>query len=128
MRKTLLCLLVMLCLASAAFGADITGAWNGIIVDATSGNKDSALFTLKQEGEKVTGTAGPNATEQFPVSGTVKGDEILLEVQAGEGRFITVALKITGDQMTGRMEMRRNGQIAGGANITLKREAAKTQN
>lgn len=129
MKTMALVLCAALCLASTALAADVTGTWTGTLLpDGANGNGDTALMTIRQEGDKVIGSAGPNQSQQYPLTGSVKDDRLTFEIKANDGRSLTFDLQITGDQMTGRGEMRRDGQPVGTAVLTLKREPAKTQN
>ena len=58
---------LLIALAIVSLGAaDATGTWTGTLApgDGTSG---PARLVLKQEGDKVTGTAGPDATAQHAI-------------------------------------------------------------
>src|ERR687889_2875825 len=70
--------------------ADVTGTWKGTF---TPENRDAgpALVILKQTGDTLTGTAGPDETERHEIAGgKVMGDRITFEVPRGEGtmRFV----------------------------------------
>jgi hypothetical protein len=128
MKTTVMVLCATLYLVSTALAADVTGTWTGTLVfEVGNGETETALMTLRQEGDKVTGTTGPNPSAQFPVTGSVKDDRLSFEAKVGNGRAISFDLQITGDQMTGRGELRRDGKSVGTAVLTLKREPAKTQ-
>jgi len=125
MKMTVLLLCVVLLAASAALGADVSGVWTGTLTPDGRDNGDTALLIFRQEGDKLTGTGGPNQSEQHPiVNGAIKGDRITFELQASERRVLSFDLKIAGDQITGRAEMRQDGQVRGAATINLKRESA----
>jgi hypothetical protein len=127
--KTILAIVcVTLCLASTALAADVTGTWTGTLLPDGNANADTVLLTIRQEDDKVTGSAGPNPTNQFPLTGSVKDDRFIFEVRRNETRVISFDLQIKGDQMTGRAEFKVDGQLAGTAAVTVKREPAKTQN
>jgi hypothetical protein len=129
MKTMLMVLCATLCLACAALAADATGTWTGTLAfEGGNGESESALVTIRQDGDKVTGTAGPNPSQQFPLTGFVKDDQVSLEVKVASGRSINFELRLNGDQMTGRGELRQEGQVFGAATLTLKREPAKIQN
>jgi len=68
-------------------------------------------MTLKQTGTELTGTAGPNEDEQFPITnGKVDGSKITLEVQRGEGQVIKFELAMAGDRIKGGANMSNNGE------------------
>jgi hypothetical protein len=89
---------------STATGADnITGVWNFNV--ETPAGTGTPVFTLKQEGEKVTGTYKGQLGEA-PVAGTVKGNDVMLMIKVspqGEEITVTYTGKITGkDAMSGK--------------------------
>jgi cytochrome c556 len=89
--------------APAASASDMTGVWE-FSVELDSGGTGSPTFTLKQEGEKITGTY-KGALGEAPVTGTVKGTDVTLSYKiTAQGQEIvgTYAGKLTGsDSMTG---------------------------
>ena len=88
---------------AAPAGAGITGVWE-FAVELASGGTGAPVFTLKQEGEKVTGTYKGQLGEA-PVTGTVKGNDVTLSYKINaQGRDLegTYAGKLTGnDTMSG---------------------------
>ncbi|MBI1896567.1 MAG: hypothetical protein HYS04_08535 [Acidobacteria bacterium] len=62
---------LVLLLAATAVAADLTGKWSGSF-DVTNAQgetrPDRAYMDLKQAGEEVTGTAGPNSEKQLQIS------------------------------------------------------------
>ena len=70
-------LLLWFALAGAlASGSEVTGTWNfAVETDAGSGNP---VFTLKQEGEKLSGTY-KGMLGEAAVTGSVKGREVTIE-------------------------------------------------
>ncbi len=86
--------------------ASVTGKWSGSF-DITSANgkveNDTALFTLKQDGSTLTGTAGPNAEKQMEIKeGKVEGQEIQFSVQLAQGgKPLVFHLHRDGDHMKG---------------------------
>ncbi|HVG19671.1 MAG TPA: hypothetical protein VNI02_11515 [Blastocatellia bacterium] len=83
---------------AAAPASGITGVWE-FAVELSSGGTGAPTFTLKQEGEKVTGTyKGPLG--EAPVSGTVKGNDVKLSYKVkvqGQDVEGTYTGKLTGD-------------------------------
>jgi hypothetical protein len=90
--KLFLCLaLVALASLPAAADVNVTGNWSGSFT-ATGPDGQShdsgAVLILKQEGNKITGTAGPDENEQHPITkGTIDGNKLVLDVDAGEHPF-----------------------------------------
>jgi len=78
--------MLMIALAATALAAaDVTGTWRGTL---TPDGRDAgpALLILKQEGNAVTGTAGPDANESHPISkGKVDNDTVTFEVETPDG-------------------------------------------
>lgn len=82
---------------------NITGVWNFNV--ETPAGTGTPVFTLKQEGEKVTGTYKGQLGEA-PVTGTVKGNDVMLMIKVspqGEEITVTYTGKVTGkDTMSGK--------------------------
>jgi hypothetical protein len=80
--KTLICLLLLTGLTLSA--ADLTGKWSGKfdITTADGENKpDSAVMSLKVDGTKVTGTAGPNEDQQWTIkNGKLESGKLTFDV------------------------------------------------
>ncbi|HEX8186321.1 MAG TPA: hypothetical protein VF747_16265, partial [Blastocatellia bacterium] len=88
---------------ATAPASDITGVWE-FAVELDSGGTGAPAFTLKQEGEKITGTyKGPLG--EAPVTGTIKGSDFKVSYKVNvQGQEVegTYAGKLTGaDTMTG---------------------------
>jgi hypothetical protein len=116
MFKTLLASFVLF--ATSALAADFTGNWSGEGV--ASGQSHSLFFILKQDGNSVTGSGGPNAEEQHPFkSATLDGDKIILEVGIGKGT-LHFELKPDGETLKGTVELRREDGTESGT-VLLKK-------
>jgi hypothetical protein len=75
---------------SAAAKTDLTGAWSLSLMLETITATPS--LTLKQEGEKLTGEYVSQNYGKFPVTGTVKGNDVAFSVPMNiEGNAITAA-------------------------------------
>ncbi len=105
---------VLLCFAGAfsASAADASGTWKW----STPGRGDNAqpretTLTLKQEGEKLTGTVksgGQNAQEVAITDGTIKNGEVSFKVtrKMQDREFtITYTGKLDGDTIKGKTVM-----------------------
>jgi uncharacterized protein (TIGR03435 family) len=80
---------VPLILAFPCLAADISGKWAGY----------PGYVVLQQQGESLTGTAGPSAHDQVPIpNGRVDGDRVTFSM--GPYRFV---LQISEDQLKGEM-------------------------
>jgi hypothetical protein len=115
-------LVLAIALAASMLGAaDATGTWAGsLTISGGEGRTLSAHLVLKQEGQTVTGTAGPNATEQQPIqNGKVENDQLTFELPMQES-VMKFALKQSGDELTGDVTREREGQTQR-ATVALKR-------
>ena len=91
---------LFLLLATAAFGADVTGKWTGSL-DLDNGNHGGAYVALKQQGSVITGTQGPSAASQFPItSGRIDGGQVTIEARPGSS-VLRLTMKLAGDKLTG---------------------------
>lgn len=108
-------------LAVVVQAADVTGKWTGQ-VPARDGATREATFTLKQDGEKLTGTmTGPQGSEIELKDGAVKGDDVSFNVELSfGGNNVKMAYKgkVAGDEM--KLTRTREG-AAPSPEFTLKR-------
>jgi hypothetical protein len=120
MRKYFVALLVLLASALSLSAADVTGTWKGTF---TPDNRDPgpALVILKQTGDTITGTVGPDESERFElVNGKISGDTITFEVPREPGTMKFV-LMLEGETLAGRATRERDGEQQT-AKLNLKRE------
>lgn len=89
--------------AMPADAANVSGVWD--VKVETPGGPGTPVFTLKQDGEKITGTYKGQFGES-PISGTIKGGDIQLTLKIapqGEDIVITYTGKLTAkDTMGGK--------------------------
>lgn len=92
-------LAVFASLAAVLFGANVSGTWKSSAGD----NGRQFVFTLKSEGNSVTGTMlGMNGKQQPISDGKLDGENISFTVASEwQGQPVTLAVKgkVTGDQM-----------------------------
>lgn len=104
--------------------ADATGTWTGTLIVPTSdgGEKSSpARLVLKQDGAKLTGTAGPDASEQRAIeNGKAENGNLAFEVPNGE-TTMKFSLKQEGDQINGQITREREGRTQT-AKLSVKRD------
>ncbi len=102
--KVLVCMLLVAMVASTAVAADASGKWSGSFT-TEGGENNSAYAVLKQSGAVLSGTAGPDESQQWQIQkGTVQGDRISLEVKHPEnGAVYKVDLTLSGDSMKGEI-------------------------
>jgi len=99
-------ILWVIALSAVSLFADVTGKWSGsfdVTVDGET-KADTALLNLKQTGNKITGTAGPNEDKQMRIrAGSIEGNTVTLEVEGDEDDHpvVYLTLVVDGDHMTG---------------------------
>jgi opacity protein-like surface antigen len=110
MKRFLACVLLALLAAAIAMAADVSGKWTGSFTPE-NGDAQSALLVLKQDGAVITGTAGPDENQQFPIqTGKADGNKIVLDVVPTEGTVYHVELVLDGDHMKGDFTAKRDDQ------------------
>lgn len=106
---------------------NVTGKWSGTLQMDGENDAKPAYAILKQEGNKLSGSVGPNEDEQDSFEGgKVDGDKLTFDVPQGangEGS-IHVEMQVKGDQITGRARWNGPG-VSGSGKISLKRVAEK---
>lgn len=115
------CLLMMLC-AAASWAADVSGAWQLSYV-RENGQTHVSSLTLKQDGEKVTGTLTSPLGNAAISDGKVSGDDIsFLVVRRAQYDNISVSYtgKVEGDTLMLHMQYSGRPEVA----ITGKRKAS----
>ena len=92
-------------------GANISGVWKFTV--ETQMGTGTPTFTLKQEGDKVTGTY-EGQLGKAPVTGTVKGDDVTLTIKVspqGEEITVTYSGKLSGgNAMSGKASFGNLGE------------------
>jgi hypothetical protein len=110
--------------AAGLMAADVTGKWTGTLTtrnDAGEERRGPALLELKQEGNKVTGTAGPDSGERHTIeNGKAEDGNITFEIPHEEF-VMKVSLKHEGDELKGGVQRERQGRTEQ-AKLDLKRE------
>ena len=95
--------------ATMVIATDATGTWTGTFIPE-GGQQNTAHLVLKQEGDKVTGTAGPSADQQRPIqNGKAENGAVTFEV-ANDDSVMKFRLKQQGDEITGDVTRERDGQ------------------
>jgi len=93
--------------------ADATGTWTGTLT-ADGEDPGPAHLVLKQEGAKLTGTAGPSADKQHEIqNGKAEDGKVTFEVVEENGT-IKFVLKQEGDGITGTVSKDREGETKTG--------------
>ena len=103
--RVFLCLLLFASAAANAGAADVTGRW---MVTISLGDETiTGVALLKQTGDKVTGSIGPDERNQHPLDGVMNGNLVTLTTHPRPGRtvaFDKCYLTVDGGKMTGTTE------------------------
>jgi hypothetical protein len=110
MKRIVCCLL----LSVVSLFADVSGKWSGSFdITGPDGEtkSDTAFLNLKQEGSKISGTAGPNEEHQMDIkTGKIEGDKIAIEVVLEDGNLLTMDLVLAEDHIKGNAKGDMNGE------------------
>lgn len=121
MRRLLLCLLAF---SLALHAAEVTGKWTGSFnINNSDGstNPSTAYLDLRQNGEEVSGTAGPNEAEQRPIQkGKLEGKKLTFEV-AGDEHVLKFDLSFEDDRIEGDVRREMDGRLSGTAKLAVTR-------
>ncbi len=102
----------MLVFGISVFGTDLTGKYSGTIEFQNpngESRKGEAYLDLKHDGSKITGVAGPNESETYPIAnGKVEGDTLTFEIDSGN-RPMKVVLKYDNGKLKGDASTERDG-------------------
>jgi hypothetical protein len=116
MRILVVALLFILGLAVG----DVSGNWHGSFRVDGGDHDVPQLLLLKEDGSKLTGTGGPDATERYPIlNGQVNGDRVTFELTTGDWKFF-YDLKNSGVQMSGNLLL-KSANDSRRAEVTLKK-------
>jgi len=122
MTKFACCLL----LSVVSLFADVSGKWSGSFdVTGPDGETkpDTAFLNIKQDGAKISGTAGPSEDKQFNIkTGQIDGDKITLEVELEDGGVLSFDLKLEADHIKGNVK----GQM-GDDKVTAKLDVTRVK-
>jgi hypothetical protein len=101
-----LMIIVLFIFIAGAEASDLAGKWSGTFKASGGDHGIPQIVTFKQEGNKLTGTAGPDAGEQYPIeNGRIEGDHVRFEVTSGEWRFSYDLQRAGEDEMKGNLEL-----------------------
>jgi hypothetical protein len=100
---------------------DVSGSWRGSFRVDGGDHDVPQLLLLKEDGPKLTGTGGPDATERYPIAnGQVKGDHVTFELTTGDWKFL-YDLKCSGLQMKGKLVL-KSVNDGRSAEVTLQKD------
>ena len=113
-------LLFMTMFTAALMATDATGTWTGNLL-VPGKDPGPAHLVLKQDGSKLTGSAGPTAEEQHAIeNGKAENGMLTFDVPTGE-TVMRFKLKHEGDEIKGDIIRERDGAIQT-ASLAVKRE------
>jgi|HubBroStandDraft_2_1064218.scaffolds.fasta_scaffold545946_1 hypothetical protein len=117
-------LLALLLSITTAGAANLTGKWSGTMQLGGQTRSEPVYMVLRQEGNKLAGSGGPNESEQNPFEGgKVEGNKLTFDIPLGENSM-HFEMEAQGDQITGEMKREREGKVEN-ARVSLKRVAEK---
>jgi len=96
-------LFTSLLLTLSILAANLSGKWTGTFVDNAEKSKDEGMMLiLTQDGNSLTGTAGPNAGEQIAISnGKIDGANVTFDLKADEVN-VHFALQLIDNHLKGQ--------------------------
>jgi hypothetical protein len=107
---------------------NVTGKWSGTLQMEGQNEVKPAYSIFHQDGNKLSGSVGPNETEQDEFEGgKVEGDKLTFDVPQGpnsEGS-LHVEMHVQGDQMKGRATWSGPPPHTGSGKLSLKRVVEK---
>ncbi|HSB75506.1 MAG TPA: hypothetical protein VLC12_07650 [Terriglobales bacterium] len=113
---------------TALCATNVTGKWSGTLQMDGQNDAKPAYSIFNQGGNKLSGSIGPDETEQDSFEGgKVEGDKLTFDVPQGpngEGS-LHVEMHVQGDQMTGRATWSGPPPHTGSGTISLKRVVEK---
>lgn len=105
MRKAFLGVLITVLFTLNLEAANTTGRWSGQFRVEGGDHDIPQLVLIKQEGNKITGSGGPNESEQYPIEkGSIDGDHVQFELTTGDWKF-AYDLKIDDTKMMGKITL-----------------------
>lgn len=98
-------IVLFLLVTTGAMAPDLTGTWSGSFRPEGGEHDIPQLITLRQQGETLSGSAGPNAGELYPIeNGKVDGRKATFQVTTGEWKF-SYNLTVEKDGLVGNLKL-----------------------
>ena len=94
--------LALLLFAAVGWAADITGNWQFTV--ETAAGSGSPSFTLKQDGEKLSGTY-TGLFGQLPVKGSVRDSKVVIELETTQGKVVYIGTVESDAAMKGTVKL-----------------------
>jgi hypothetical protein len=118
MFKTISIALILL--GGGLYAQELSGKWMGNFKAEGGDHGIPQLIVLKQSGSKLTGSGGPDDSEQYPIAnGTVNGDKVHFELTTARSKFFYDLTK-KGGNLNGELEIRSVNRVAR-ATVDLKK-------
>ena len=112
--KTAARVIAIVALAVTAMAADVSGKWSGTFTPEGQG-AGTAFLVLKQNGSTLSGTAGPDENQQWPMSnGKVDSNKLTGTVTSPDGAAYNFTLTVDGDQIKGEIVVKAGDQTMKG--------------
>jgi hypothetical protein len=113
-------LMVVVVLTLGFAAGSVSGSWHGSFRVDGGDHDVPQLLILSEDGAKLTGTGGPDATERYPISnGQVNGDRVTFELTTGDWKFF-YDLRDLGQQMNGKLTLKSTNDSRS-AEVSLKK-------
>jgi hypothetical protein len=108
--------------AVCVLAADPSGKWSGSLESTDAEGPHPLYMIFKADGDKLSGSGGPDETEQHPMeNGRVEGDRLIFSVPTDNGTLY-FDLRIKADEIVGDVE-RKGGDEKKSGKVSLKRVA-----
>ncbi|UWZ84804.1 hypothetical protein [Occallatibacter riparius] len=96
--KTVAVLATFALFTTVASAATVSGVWNGAFRVPDGEHNVPQLFTFKQTGAEITGTGGPDSSEQYPViQGQLASGHLRFEVKSKLRDFVYDLKEMNGE-------------------------------
>ncbi len=100
---------------------ELSGKWRGSFKAEGGDHEIPQLIVLHQSGSQITGSGGPDDSEQYPIAnGTVQGDRVHFELTTALSKFSYDLMK-KGNDLSGILEIKSLNRVTR-ATVKLKQE------
>jgi len=119
MSRSIVTIVLLLCVSFAALAADVTGKWTAQVPSRQGGTREQT-FNFKTEGDKLTGSISGRQGDVAIMDGKVSGDTISFTVKMEYGGN-SVEQKYTGAVAGDEIKFKREGGQGPAREFTAKR-------
>ncbi|MFB3826594.1 MAG: hypothetical protein ACE15B_07480 [Bryobacteraceae bacterium] len=120
MKRLIVTITLLFCVAFGVLAADVTGKWTAQVPSRQAGQTREQTFNFKAEGGKLTGTVSGRQNDVPILNGTISGDTISFTVKMQYGDN-TVEQKYTGTVSGDEIKFKREGGQGPAREFTAKR-------